>query len=140
MCLLGEYCCMTTYLVGTDGLETSAALSEYLGETVREGDVVHVVCALGPTPEQAEIDRGEEAIAVFADGLGDRISVEHHRPIRSTPPARELLITAREVDADRIVVGLRQHSRTERVISGSTAQDVLKNADRPVVAVPLDAA
>jgi len=130
---------MVTYLVGTDGAQTSTALCDYLDGEATANDTVHVVYALGATPSQEAIERGKEALEPFTERFEDALSVEFHRPIRSTPPSEELLITANEVDADRIVVGLRQHSMTERVIFGSTAQEVLKNASRPVIAVPLDA-
>ena len=128
---------MVTYIVGTDGSRTSDALCEYLEEAVAQDDTVHAVYALGANPEQADIDSGEDALSVFSERLGESVSLTFHRPIRSTPPAEELLITANEVDADRIVVGLRQHSAPQRVIFGSTAQKVLRNTTRPVVAIPL---
>ncbi|MFC4552518.1 MULTISPECIES: universal stress protein [Halorussus] len=128
---------MVTYLAGTDGVRTSTRLGEYLDDEVAEGDTVHALYALGANPSQEDIDRGEEALAVFTDRFGREAAVELHHPIRSTPPSRELLITANEVDADKIVVGLRQHGVTERIVFGSTAQEVLKNTTRPVVAVPL---
>ena len=128
---------MVTYLVGTDGVQTSSRLGEYLDSEVADGDGLHVLYALGANPTQEDIDRGEDALALFADRFGERAVVELHNPIRTTPPSEELLITAEEVDADRIVVGLRQHGMTERVIFGSTAQEVLKSTVRPVIAVPL---
>lgn len=131
---------MVTYIAGSDGVQTSTALCDYLDGEVTDSDTVHVVSALGATPSQEAIDRGREALEIFTDRFEDAASVELHRPIRSTSPPKELLITANEVDADRIVIGLRQHSTTERVIFGSTAQEVLKNASRPVIAVPLDTA
>lgn len=131
---------MVTYLVGTDGMQTSTALCDYLGDEVTANDTIHVVYALGVSPSQEAIERGEEALEPFAHRFEDALSVEFHSPIRTTPPSEELLITANEVDADRIVVGLRQHSMTERVIFGSTAQEVLKNTSRPVIAVPLNTA
>ena len=131
---------MVTYIVGTDGAQTSAALCDYLADEVTDGDTVHAVYALGEAPSQEATDRGTEALATVTDRLGAVADVELHNPVRSTPPAKELLITANEVGADRIVVGLRQHGVAERVIFGSTAQEVLKNASLPVIAVPLDAA
>ena len=128
---------MVTYLAGTDGVRTSTHLGEYLDGEVAEGDTIHVLYALGANPSPQDVDRGEDALTVFVDQFGAEATVELHQPIRSTPPSQELLITANEVDADKIVVGLRQHGVTERIVFGSTAQEVLKNTTRPVVAVPL---
>lgn len=131
---------MVTYLVGTDGTRTSTALCDYLGDMVTDGDTIHAIYALGETPSREAIDQSEEALARFTEQFGETVEVEFHNPIRSTEPAEELLITANEVDADWIVIGLRQHNLAERVIFGSTAQEVLKKTPRPVIAVPLDTA
>lgn len=131
---------MVTYVVGTDGPQTSAVLCDYLEDEVTDGDTIHGVYALGDEPSRETTERGTEALAVLTDRFGETPGVELHNPVRTTPPSKELLITANEVDADRIVIGLRQHSVTERVIFGSTAQEVLKNASLPVIAVPLDTA
>lgn len=131
---------MVTYLVGTDGIHTSTVLCDYLDDVVTDGDTIHALYALGETPSQEAVSRGEEALAMFTDRFGETLGVILHKPIRRTPPAEELLITSNEVDADQIVIGLRQHNLAERVISGSTAQEVLKNTPRPVIAVPLTTA
>ena len=131
---------MVTYVVGTDGPQTSAVLCDYLEDEVTDGDTIHAVYALGDAPSQETIEQGEAALAIFTDRFDETTGVKLHNPVRSTSPSKELLITANEVDADRIVIGLRQHSVTERVIFGSTAQEVLKNTSRPVIAVPLDTA
>lgn len=128
---------MVTYLVGSDGTRTSTVLCDYLDDMVTDGDTIHALYALGDAPNQEAVSRGEEALAIFTDRFGGTLEVTLHKPIRRTPPAEELLITANEVDADQIVLGLRQHNVAERVISGSTAQEVLKNTTRPVIAVPL---
>ena len=129
---------MVTYLVGTDGVQTSTVLYDYLDDMVTDGDTIHALYALGETPSQEAVNRGEKALAMFIDQFGETLRVILHKPIRQTPPAEELLITANEVNADQIVIGLRRHNIAERVISGSTAQDVLKKTSRPVIAVPLD--
>lgn len=131
---------MVTYVVGTDGPQTSAVLCDYLVDEVTSGDTIHAVSALGDAPSREATEQGEAALEMFTDRFEGPIDVKLHNPVRSTPPWRELLIVANEVDADRIVIGLRQHSMPERVIFGSTAQEVLKNTSRPVIAVPLDAA
>jgi nucleotide-binding universal stress UspA family protein len=50
--------------------------------------------------------------------------------------AAELIVdTAREMDADLIVIGLRRRSPVGKVLGGSTAQAVLLDANCPVLAV-----
>ena len=131
---------MVTYLVGVDGMPTSTVLCDFLDDVVTDGDTIHALYALGDAPSRESVNRAEEALATFTEQFEEARRVTLHKPIRQTPPAEELLITANEVDADRIVIGLRQHNVAERVISGSTAQAVLKNTSRPVIAVPLDTA
>jgi len=63
--------------------------------------------------------------------------IEHE--IRQSTEARsaaELIVdTARELDADLIVIGLRRRSPVGKVIGGSTAQAVLLDATCPVLSV-----
>jgi nucleotide-binding universal stress UspA family protein len=46
-----------------------------------------------------------------------------------------ILRIAREANASVIVIGLRQRSAVGKLILGSTAQRILLDADRPVLAV-----
>ena len=49
--------------------------------------------------------------------------------------ADEILGIAREVEASAIVIGLRRRSPVGKLILGSSAQQILLEADCPVVAV-----
>jgi nucleotide-binding universal stress UspA family protein len=49
--------------------------------------------------------------------------------------SRTLLDAAREVEAELIVVGVRQRSRVGKLVLGSIAQDLILQADCPVLAV-----
>ena len=71
---------MTTLVVGTDAVESSEPLAEYLAAVVDEGDTVHVVNSLiggdGTTGEA--IRSGEEAIEGIVDALaGHQIGRAH---------------------------------------------------------------
>lgn len=127
---------MVTYLVGTDGIEASEALCAFLAETVVPGDTVEVVNVLTEDDVEA-IDAGGEALAAFEGAFDDRATVSTRQVNRGRDPSTEIVEMAREVDADRVVMGLRQHSRTERIIFGSVAQSLLKKIDRPITLVPL---
>jgi len=54
---------------------------------------------------------------------------------RGNSPAEDLLAVARERDADLIVIGIRRRSPVGKLVLGSNAQDVLLEADCPVLAV-----
>ncbi|MEF8841907.1 MAG: universal stress protein [Haloarculaceae archaeon] len=127
---------MTTYLVGTDGIEASEALCAFLVETVVPGDTVEVVNVLTEDDVEA-IDAGGEALTAFEGAFDDRVTVSTRQVNRGRNPSTEIVEMARDIDADRIVMGLRQHSRTERIIFGSVAQSLLKKVDRPITLVPL---
>jgi nucleotide-binding universal stress UspA family protein len=49
--------------------------------------------------------------------------------------ADEVLRVAQEVDASVIVIGLRKRSPVGKLLMGSSAQRILLEADRPVLAV-----
>lgn len=57
--------------------------------------------------------------------------------LRAGQPARSILQTAIDIDADLIVIGTHQRSRFETIFSGSVAERVLQYAHCPVlIAVP----
>lgn len=128
---------MATYLVGTDGVEASETLVGFLRETLRPGDRVEAVHVL-TNSNIDEAEAGEAALGVFERALGEEeVAVRTRQVNRGRSPAAELVELAGEVEADRIVTGLRQHSRTERIIFGSVSQSLVKQVDRPVTLVPL---
>lgn len=89
--------------------------------------------------------RGEEGDPGFAaapdlDALTTRLTdagVDHEirQPTRGRVPAEELLDVADEVGATLLVIGLRRRSPIGKLITGSTAQQVLLDATCDVLAV-----
>ncbi len=88
---------------------------------------------------------GDNAHAVFADAadldaldrqLGAQ-GIEHEvrQPASGRAAAEEILGAAVEADAELIVIGIRRRSPVGKLLTGSTAQQVLLDADCPVLAV-----
>lgn len=130
---------MTLYLVATDHVDTSARLCDYLVDRVGDADVIHAVNSLpgGDATDSRDVRDGEEALNVIFSRLGGFTTVETHQFVRDNEPHEDVLRQADEVGADELVIGIRQRSPTSKIVFGSTAQQVLRRADRPVVAVPL---
>ena len=74
------------------------------------------------------------------DALDAQLSdkgIEHEvrQSTRGLAPAEEILSVAAEVNADLIVIGVRKRSPLGKVVTGSTAQQVLLDATCAVLAV-----
>lgn len=133
------------YLAATDGRTVNETLLDYLEPRLTREDTVHVVHSMKGQEADADVGEDEsdvvlesrERLSAMADRLTDRATVETHQLVRGNDPHEDLLQFAAEHDVDELLVGIRQRSTGERVLFGSTAQKVLLNADRPVVAIPL---
>lgn len=131
---------MVELVVGTDTVESSEAVAAYLADAVTADDVVYVVNSLpgGDDTDSEDVTAGGDAIDVIADRLADAaVTIETHQFVRGNEPVEDLLAFAEEVDADEFVVGIRKRSPVGKVVFGSTAQNLLLGADRPVRCVPL---
>ena len=54
-------------------------------------------------------------------------------------PADQVIATANSVDADMIIIGSHGHSAIFDTLTGSASQEIIQNAERPVLLVPLKA-
>jgi nucleotide-binding universal stress UspA family protein len=68
--------------------------------------------------------------------LADHLDVKVHMISRGGQPARRLAQLAERIDADLIVVGSRGHAPLTGLVLGSVTQQLLHEANRPVLAVP----
>ena len=127
---------MVTYLAGTDGAEASEIIATFLNDIAESGDRIEVVNVLTNSDVDAA-EAGEEALTAFENGFEVDTELRCRQLNRGRSPAEEMVEVADNVEADRLVTGLRQHSRTERIISGSVSQSLIKRIDRPVTLVPL---
>jgi nucleotide-binding universal stress UspA family protein len=73
--------------------------------------------------------------ALTADLTERGIAHELRQPALAQSPADEILAAASDVDADLIVIGLRRRSPVGKLFLGSSSQQILLDAECPVVAV-----
>lgn len=125
-------------LVPTDGSDVTRRAIEH-GMTIadRFDATVHALSVRveGPydTPEEAQ--RGaEEAVSVVEAEATDA-GLDVVTEIREGTPHEEILTYAEEADVDMIVMGTKGRTGIDRVIVGSVAEQVARNADVPVVTV-----
>ena len=135
-----------TFLVATDGSECSlhageraVLLSGLVGAKLLVLYVVEVERAYqsgsyhgGPPEELARA--GREATGKIAT-LAAEGGVECEEIIVEGRPAQVILEKAREKRADYVLMGVEGMSRPARALLGSTSQEVLRHADRPVLLV-----
>jgi nucleotide-binding universal stress UspA family protein len=81
-------------------------------------------------------DQTREELQRFADTARPTAGGRTTLHVRAGSPAPLVAETARAEGADVIVIGSRGMSGLERFVFGSTAERVLRDADRPVLVVP----
>ena len=135
---------MGVYLVGTDGSETARSAAERAAALARaSGASVHVVCAYhrgGTVISSGASGYTESSLAAAADiaeQLASRLrsgGLEATTSVAEGKPADVLLDTARELDAELIVVGNRRMQGFSRVL-GAIANEIVHRAPCDVLLV-----
>lgn len=129
---------MTTFLVPTNSVDSSAAACDYLAERLDDDDTVIVINSLvgGDDTTAEDVRDGNEALNVVEARLADLASVETHQFVRGNEPATDVWKACEEFDPDEMVISLRDRTPTGKAVFGSVSQQLLLGSGRPVVSVP----
>ena len=132
---------MTTFVVATDSVHTSAALCDYLFDRIDEADTVYAINSIHDEDADPEAIRdGKDALNAVASRLAAVTTVETEQFSRGNVPAEDILSFSETVDADEIVLGVRKPTETSKVAIGSVSEQVLLHSDRPMAVVPRELA
>jgi nucleotide-binding universal stress UspA family protein len=126
-----------------DSPEGEAAIDQAIEESkLRGGKVVVVHSMVGGDHEDTEDYRRSSAAM---EAVHDRLhaaGIEHctHEYVRGQEPAKDLIGAVADHEAGMIVIGIRSRSATGKLILGSNALDILRDATVPVLCVKRKAA
>lgn len=130
---------MSTIVVGfIFGTKAHAALDHAVTEAcLRNTRLVVVHSAKGGLEESDEEVR---AYSEALEGIDDELAaagVDHEveQFVLGHEPAEDIVRIAREKNAEMIVIGVHRRSKLGKLVLGSAAQDILLQADCPVLAV-----
>jgi nucleotide-binding universal stress UspA family protein len=118
--------------------EGHAALDAAIAEArLRDAELVVVHSMRGGTRDEAAeaVSYREEMEAIDQRLAGEGVRHRSRELVLGQSPAEDLLQVAKEEDAGLIVIGLRRRSPVGKLLLGSNAQDILLQAECPVLAV-----
>jgi nucleotide-binding universal stress UspA family protein len=103
----------------------------------RGGRLIVVHSSEGGTSESAVdvLADNEELEKIDAELTAEGIDHEVKEFARGNTPAEDVVSVANESKADLIVIGLRRRSLVGKLLLGSNAQDILMQADCPVLVI-----
>lgn len=122
-----------------DTPEGRAALDRAVAEAeLRSGRVV-IVRSLKGDEDPEEFLAARDQLEAVQTRLTEReVDHEIRQLTRGVPAGEDLAELANEEGADLVVIGVRRRSPVGKLLLGSNAQDVLLQADCPVLAVKAD--
>jgi len=120
-------------------VDYACGLAEKLGATIV------LINAIGPTPSEVTLALTDamlqSAVGAHQEAL-DKLAVPRRalaafaEPLVRTGDPRDVIIeTAKEVKADLIVMGTHGRRGLSRMVMGSVAEDIVRNAPCPVLTV-----
>lgn len=119
-----------------DTPEGHAALDRAVEEAKLRGAHLLVVHSMRGDEDAREFITSREQLAELEERLNAAgVNHETRQLARGVPAGRDLVEFADAEDVDLIVIGLRRRSAVGKLVLGSNAQDVIINADCPVLAV-----
>jgi nucleotide-binding universal stress UspA family protein len=92
------------------------------------------------TGHDGNFDHPDFASPADVDAIGQQLAdlgIDHEvlQPTSGRPAADEILLASRDFAADLVVIGIRRRSPVGKLLTGSTSQAVLLEAECPVLAV-----
>jgi len=126
---------LTAYIPTPQG---RAALTAAIAETrLREANLVVLNVSRGDAYVDTRLASDADAAGVEEELTSSGVPHEWRQTV-GQDPVDAVLATVEELKPDVLVIGLRRRSRTGKLLMGSTSQDLLLNADCPVLAVKAD--
>ncbi|AKG91260.1 Universal stress protein UspA [Geoglobus ahangari] len=107
-------------------------------EAKMRGVKLHIIHSMhgGSRTSREEVEQAEDMLGE-AERLAEKIGaeVETHLLMRGNDPAKDILLFCDEVKAELLVIGVRKRSPAGKLLFGSTAQQVILEAEIPVVCI-----
>jgi nucleotide-binding universal stress UspA family protein len=126
---------LTAYIPTPQG---RAALTAAIAETrLRSANLVVLNVSRGDAYVDPRLASETEAATVEDELTSSGVPHEWRQTI-GQEPVDAVLSVAEELKPELLVIGLRRRSRTGKLLMGSVAQELLLNADCPVLAVKAD--
>lgn len=125
-------------LVGfLDTPEGEAALAAAIDEVkLRDATLVVVHSLYGGGRDEERLPESAKSLHDVEARLdAEGLDYEIRELVRGNAPGDDLLAFAAEEDIDLIVIGVRRRSPVGKLVLGSNAQNILLNANCPVLAV-----
>jgi len=139
-------------LVPTDGGEgMDTVIERAVDIAIQRGGTVHALSVIDSevflTLDEELTDAVDEELRTNAERAVEAVTdaahdagVDSDTVVRQGRPGEEIRLYAEEIDADLIVMGTRGVDDHERRMLGSVSQDVITEAARPTLVVPLGSA